>query len=165
MVIAAPRSGTAWAANWLTTESSLCLHDPLFEHHLDSWDQILSSRRLGVACTGVALFAEYLRTHTAKKVVLHRDLKEINASLELMGLWPLTAQWQGALEQVEGLHVDWRELLDNPEPIWTHLMDSPFDQARHAILRKFNVQMDFEKVNPNPVTVQRLFASFASLQR
>ena len=27
-VFALPRSGTAWLANWLTTDRSLCLHDP-----------------------------------------------------------------------------------------------------------------------------------------
>lgn len=159
MIIAAPRSGTAWAANWLTTESSLCLHDPLFEHHIEEWDSILSPRKLGVACTGVAMFPKFLKEHPARKVVLHRDLDEVNLSLHQMGLPVLDVPaWTRALNDVDGLHVDWRNLWEAPAPIWSHLMDTTsLDHARHRLLTKLNVQMDFERVRPDPDAVRRTF--------
>lgn len=160
MIIAAPRSGTAWAANWLTTERSLCLHDPLFEYSVEMWDSIWCDRSLGVACTGCVLFPAYLKNHPARKVVLHRDIGEVNRSLHQMGLSSLNlAVWTEALRNVEGLHVDWRSLWSNPRPIWEHLMHAPFDVNRHRLLTKLNVQMDFEKVNPDPVAVRAMFTA------
>lgn len=158
MVLGAPRSGTAWCSNWLTTETSLCLHDPLFHHSLDEWEGIPCNRRLGVACTGSPLFSAFLMKHPARKVVLHRDLDEVNLSLRHIGLPALNVPyWTEALRSVDGLHVDWRALWDNPGPIWEHLMDTSFDRPRHALLRKLNVQMDFERVNPDPAAVRRTF--------
>lgn len=160
MIIAAPRSGTAWAANWLTTETSLCLHDPLFEHSIETWDSIPCDRCLGVACTGSAIFPAFLRKHPARKVVLHRDIGEVNQSLHQMGLSSLNvAIWTEALRNVEGLHVDWRSLWRNPRAIWEQLMDTPFDVNRHRLLTKLNVQMDFEAVKPDPVVVRAMFTA------
>lgn len=156
MVLGAPRSGTAWCSNWLTTETSLCLHDPLFHHSLDEWDGIPCNRRLGVACTGVAMFSGFLKNHPARKVVLHRDLDEVNLSLYQMGLPVLDVSvWTRALNAVDGLHVDWRNLWESPRAIWEQLMDAPFDLARHRLLTRLNVQMDFERVRPDPVAVRR----------
>lgn len=160
MVIAAPRSGTAWCSNWLTTETSLCVHDPLFEHSPETWDSIPSDRQLGCACTGIATFPKFLRHHPARKVVLHRDMDEVNLSLHQMGLSRLHAEyWTDALRRVDGLHVHWRNLWENPRPIWEHLMRTPFDAARHELLCKLNVQMDFERVKPNPAAVRRMFSA------
>jgi hypothetical protein len=38
------------------------------------------------------------------------------------------------------------DLWDNPEPIWSHLIGTPFDAERHALLKELNVQVDFERV-------------------
>lgn len=144
MVIGAPRSGTSWAANWLTTDKTLCLHDPLFKHHFLELDDIKSSRALGVSCTGLAMFADFVNQHPAPKVVLHRDIDEINSSLENIGMPILPKSWPHLLDRIHGLHVIWTELFDNPAPIYRHLFGSDHDHERHEILRELEVQTRYE---------------------
>lgn len=161
MVLGAPRSGTAWAANWLTTERTLCLHDVLFEHALEDVDALPCDRILGVADTGIGLFPDWVRDHPAKKVVLHRGLKEVNASLRKAGLPTVGMDWYRKLYNLTGdnvLHVDWKVLFEAPEVIHRHLFldELPFDGVRHKLLATLNVQVDFEKVDPDPVVCRRM---------
>lgn len=157
MILGAPRSGTAWAANWLSTERTLCLHDPLFNRDLDELDQIPCDRTLGVADTGLLLFPGFLARHPARKVILHRDLGEIENSLRRAGLPPLERNWDRELREIDGLHVDWRDLFERPgmiyEYLFGHLMS---DYPRHQLLCKLNVQMDFEKIDPDPAVTRRM---------
>jgi hypothetical protein len=159
MIIGAPRSGTTWASNWLTTERSLCLHDPLFRWPYNELDAVQSSRMLGIACTGVALFPEWVNEHPARKVVLRRDLKEIDASLVRIGMTPISNQWRGVLDQIVGIHVDWRQLFEKPKSIYEYLLDMPFDEERHAALREINMQPDFGTVSVDHAAISRLMHS------
>lgn len=166
MVIGYPRSGTAWAANWLTTEFSLCLHDPLLEYRYDQLDQILSVKRLGIACTGLARFPAFLNNHPAPKIILHRALPDVQRSLREIGLPELTPEWDGALERIKGMHVTWDELFDNPVPIWMHLLPGQsFDMARHRLLKQLNVQVALEKATPNREAVRHYLQTIRDLAR
>jgi len=146
MVIGLPRSGTAWAANWLTTDTSLCLHDPLFERHYSELDAINSRKRLGVSCTGLFNWPDWLNAHPARKIVLHRPLREINESLEQCGLANMDEEAVRKLERVNGRHFDWRAIFDDPATIYEYLIEKPFDPERHAELVKLNVQRDFGRI-------------------
>jgi hypothetical protein len=77
IVVGLPRSGTAWAANWLTTDTTHCIHDPIAKHHHTELDDLSSSKHLGVSCTGLWRFPDWLNKHPAKKVILRRDRAEI----------------------------------------------------------------------------------------
>lgn len=157
MVVGAPRSGTAWAANWFTTDRTLCLHDPLWRLDLESLDKLQTKKTLGMACTGVALFPEWVDQHPARKLILHRDIKEINASLRRMGIKPINPKWSQILERIEGLHASWRDLFEKPQPLWEFIFPHlPFDSERHTELLRYNVQMDFEAVDPDPAVVGRM---------
>lgn len=136
MLLAAPRSGTAWAANWLTTDTSLCLHDPMFKHTHAELDARPGERTLGIACTVSALLE--INQHPARKVILHRDPAEVRASMAILGI-------RGdydfhALDRVEGQHHDWMDLFNNPKPLYEYLLERPFDEERHDLLRRLNVQ-------------------------
>lgn len=163
MVIGAPRSGTAWASNWLTTERTLCLHDVLFSHVLEEVDNLPHDRLLGLADTGLALRPEWVKDHKAKKVILHRAVDEIEQSLEKAGL-PSTKHidWFARLYDIDGLHVDWKVMFERPEIIHHYLFgeEFPFDAERHALLAKLNVQVDFEKVDPDPVACRKMVERF-----
>lgn len=139
MLIAAPRSGTAWAANWLTTDSTLCLHEPTARWTPQEWDTLRSERRLGVACTvSAALHRDFLNAHPARKVVLHRDINEIRASMRALSI---AGDYDvGVLEQINGQHYEWSELFSNPAPIYEFLIGKPFDAERHTELLAFNIQ-------------------------
>lgn len=167
MVLGAPRSGTAWAANWLTTDKTLCLHDPLFQRHYTDLDSIHTSKRLGIACTGSALFPDWVLQHPAPKVILHRDFDQIERSLATVGLPGLPPIWRtGVLDRIDGLHVQWEELFERPASIWSHLLpDIPFDAERHAMLRELEVQIRYEGVDVNPTAVGRLMRELAAAMR
>lgn len=156
MVIGAPRSGTAWASNWLTTEKTLCMHEVLFTHAPEDLDKVPCDRTLGVADTGLMLFPEWVAAHPAKKVILHREPRHIMASLRRAGLEDAWQDWPRLLRSLPGLHVKWDVLFKDPAKITRHLFDSEPDMVRHALLAKLNVQADFEKIDPDPAVTRRL---------
>lgn len=162
MVIAAPRSGTTWSANWLTTDSTVCLHDPLWTRHYSELDAIESKKTLGIACTGSALFPDWLNSHPARKVILHRPLAEVDASLEAIGLPACSRGWHGVLDRINGMHVTWRALWESPRLIYEHLLQRPFDAERHELLRQMRVQPDFERVDIDPAHTARMMRAIQS---
>jgi len=152
MVLSAPRSASTWAANWLTTEKTLCLHDPVLEHYPEDLDTIACDRALGVACTGLALLPDFLRLHGARKVIIHRPLHEIDDSLEHIGLTKLGSQWQTALDKIGGFHVFYDDLFDIKEAagIYEYLTRQRFDAARYQQLVAMHVEPNFGKVKIKP---------------
>jgi hypothetical protein len=147
MVLGAPRSGTSWASVWLTTDKTLCLHDPLFGQHYSALDEIESERTLGIACTGCALFPQWVNQHPARKLILRRDLKEIDESSARIGMPPVSEAWEGVLDRIQGLHVPWTYLWDRPKEVYEYLLDAPFDTDRHALLKGMNIQRDMKQVS------------------
>ena len=154
MVLAAPRSGTAWVSNWLTTDRSLCLHDPLFKWHYKDWDRLPFQReKLGVACTGIAVLnPNWARSYPCRKLVIHRPIGEINASLGKLGLPALGIEWDLALDAIDGYHVQW-DLLTSPskqaELVWDWLLGLPYDADRHLALAELNIQRDLNRISIN----------------
>lgn len=149
MLVGAPRSATAWASVWLTTDKTLCYHDPLYEQTYDDLDWKISSRKIGIACTGAALFPKWLKPHKARKVIVHRDVKDINASIERVKLQPILS-WQSRLDAITGMHIEFRELFEAPRRIYEYLLELPFDKERHALLCKLNIQRDLKFLNDDP---------------
>lgn len=156
MLIAAPRSATTWASNWLTTDHSTCLHDPLLKWTKDELMTLeaSSSKTLGMACTGIALFPDWVNAHPARKVILHRDLDEIDASLQRIGMTPCGVQWKGVLEKIDGIHLDWTELFKRPRHIYEFLLNLPFDPERWAVLKEINMQPNFGSLSINREATQ-----------
>lgn len=151
MIIAAPRSGTAWASNWLTTDTTTCLHDPLLRWTRGELAHLQSPKMLGVACTGLGLFTDYVNDHPARKIILRRPLEEVDASLMRIGMPPCSEQWEGVLEKIIGVHLNWQELfqVDRAKMIYEYLLDRPFDAERWAVLREMNVQANFGALSIN----------------
>lgn len=163
MLLSAPRSASTWASAWLTTDTSLCLHDPLWQHHYSDLDAIPSAhKRIGIACTGIALFPEFVNSHPAKKIILHRDIAEVDASLERIGLTSTHGTWEGVLDRIRGIHLPWTALFDDPKHIYEYLLDRPFDAARHALLREINMQPAFAKLSIDRSATQRLIRELES---
>jgi hypothetical protein len=153
MVLSAPRSASTWVANWLTTEKTLCLHDPVLEHRVEALDHLPCDRMLGVSCTGMALLTKFVNAHPAKKVVLHRDLREVNQSLYAIGLTKVGPAWDKALAKVDGaMHVQYADVFDPDcaKAIWEYLTGLPFDEPRHQLLRNMHVEPNFVKVKVVP---------------
>lgn len=152
MVLSAPRSASSWVANWLTTEHTMCLHDPVFEHEPERLDFIPMSRTLGVACTALALLPDFVNGHPSRKVVVHRDFAEVDRSLVSIGLTALSSRWTHALEEIQGMHVHYADLFDihKAKPIYEYLTEQRFDAERHRQLRMLHVEPNFKKLKIVP---------------
>jgi hypothetical protein len=138
MLLGAPRSATAWCSNWLTTDNTLCIHEPLARWSIGELDEIKSSKVLGIACTVLAQAPEFVNRHSSRKVILHRDATEVRESmrkLRIEGAYDFAA-----MDRIEGMHCDWRKVFTDPEPIYTFLLNRKFDRERHAELINLNVQ-------------------------
>jgi hypothetical protein len=160
MIIAAPRSATTWASNWLTTDETLCLHDPLIKWTRDELDAIETPKMLGIACTAIALFPEWVNAHPARKVILHRDLSEVDDSLDRIGMTGCGSQWAGVLDRIDGVHMPWDALFDpvRAKAIYEYLLDRPFDAERWAVLREINAQPHFQGVSINREATARFMS-------
>jgi hypothetical protein len=154
MVLGGPRSGSTWAANWLTTDRNICLHDPLLEytkHQLDIME--IPGHRIGISCTSSILFPEWVLKHPARKAILYRETDEINYALEALGLTRL--EHGGHARRLKAL-IDvgipvwwWQSLFDRKEAmaLWTHLIpDMPFDPYRHQLLSEMNIQPQWKRL-------------------
>lgn len=142
IVTALPRSGTTWAANWLTTDKSICLHDALGDYSTEELDARPNNlKRQGISCTAAWLKQEWIENHPGKVLILERDPDEVNQSLVEIGLPPLKKQHIDWFKTVKGVRIPYTALFDAPEELWTYLMPGmPFDEERHAELKKMNIQ-------------------------
>ena len=153
MVLGGPRSATTWAANWLTTDTTFCLHDPLLEYTRRQLDVMtIPDKLIGIACTSSILFPEWVLKHPAKKIMLYRPVEEINYSLETLGLPTLDAYAHFKRMKVlmdKGIEpIFWQSLFDREvaAKVWKTLIGTPFDSYRHDLLIQFNVQPQFRNL-------------------
>jgi hypothetical protein len=139
MVLSAPRSGSAWAANWLSLPGHVCLHEPLWDHYLDDLDAL--PHVWGAACTALGRFPEWVNAHPSPKVILHRPLEAINRSLQAVGLPWADPQLIENLWKCHGMHTAWSDLFTLPgaKAIHEHLEVGAFDQERWEMLRYLKV--------------------------
>jgi hypothetical protein len=117
-------------------------------------------KAFGISCTALPLFPDYVNKHPAPRVILHRPVDEINASLDKLGLSGLSAEWHGKLQNLVGWHLDYTALFDpdQAKKIYEYLLDKPFDYQRHQLLREMQVEPDISNVVHNPGAVRALVA-------
>ena len=158
MIIGLPRSATTWAANYFTTDRSLCLHDPLYTRHYAELDGIDFDGRLGgVACTGLWRFPTWVNAHPAKKIILRRNLDDINASMAEIGLPACTEEESFQLANIDGEHFHFADLFNPFYARW--MCDSiglSFDADRHAELCQIEMQPKFSGLKVGKEVTRRL---------
>lgn len=155
MVLGGPRSATTWAANWLTTDTTLCLHDPLLEYTTERLKRLqpASGKRLGISCTSSLLYPDWLNAQKCPKLVLYRDVKEINRSLRELGLVELIesrhlARIADAAKQKNVMLVPYEYLFlpTAAKRIAAHL-GVPFDAERHNMLIQMRIEPLWKRLN------------------
>ena len=144
LVIGAPRSMTTWCSNWLTTDTTLCLHGLSANKHYSEWDSIQSDKVLGVSDTTICMFPRWVNAHSARKVIIHRDKKEVDGEMD----------WN--LDRIRGVHIHIDELLNNPKPIYEYLLERPFDKERHALLHGMQINRMSDRIEFDKETLYRL---------
>jgi len=133
------------------------LHDPLYKWHYSELDGLKSHKKLGLSCTGLYFFVDWINQHPAKKVVLHRDGKEIRDSLEELGLPAMPEDfYERQLWKVGGWHYDWKAIFEKPREIYEYLLGQPFDEERHNLLKDIHMQPAFENITINAEKTRRL---------
>ena len=154
MVVALPRSATAWVANWLNTDSVFCLHDPLYPLHYLDWDSDTSIfpkkncetgyTHTGVACTGIWRWPEFLDSHPAKKVFIDRDLRDINYSLDRLGMPRISQPEFDQFRSAQGLRVDYKNLFRQKfaSQVVEHLFEGavPINWLRYRELSQLKIE-------------------------
>jgi hypothetical protein len=140
-VFGLPRSATAWLANWLTTDRTLCLHDPFAATMPEHWDA--GGKRLGMSCTGSYLFPRWLDTLDCPVAVIEREPGEVSASLEAIGLPEDVGALKHALDATDGRRWRFADLWneDKARELWAFLLPRiPFDAQRYRLLRNLRVE-------------------------
>lgn len=152
IVLGLPRSGTTWLANFLTTDRSLCLHDP-FNELPEHWP--LDGRRWGISCTGAYMLTGWLKRQQCPVAVIERDPTECAASLrvagygsgDVSGLLPCFMAAKGRRFRFADL---WTET--GARSLWEHVLPGlPFDGIRYRLLAEMNVQPHKWEVNAEVV--------------
>src|SRR4249919_2006044 len=141
MVLGLPRSGTTWLSNWLTTDRTLCLHDPFSRALPERWPR--DHRRRGISCTGAYMLPKWLQHQHCPTVVITRDRDACTASLRKMGLPDITDDMVAALDAVEAPRFTFADLWNEAKAkgLWKYLVPGvAFDPARYRQLRDVNVQ-------------------------
>ena len=160
MVVGGPRSATTWVANLLTTDTTLCLHDPLLEHTSKQLENAhFPGKRVGIADTSAIMWPEWIAVHPAKKVVLWREVSEINVSLRALGLPEMDAvSHYRRLSMLSHIPVlPWQAVFT---PLGAmrlcKLLDVPFDRYRFEELVKMNIQPQFSRLPVSKEAAQEL---------
>jgi hypothetical protein len=154
-----PRSRTAWTANWLTTDNSICHHDIPF-------DKSLLNGREHVGFCGPEVVMQYNEIRQelpdAPWLVLLRNSRDallsfrkvadplLEVSEEAMRkLWEEREYAIGSLTSRPGVEcVRFEELDLEPvaRSVWAHLLAGiAFDVERWRMLCDFNIQQDVNK--------------------
>lgn len=160
MVLGGPRSATTWMANLLSTDTTLCLHDPLLEYTNVQLDKmIVPGKRIGISDTAALLWPEWLVSHPAKKILLWRDPAEINVSLRALGLSELDpAKHAARIAAVNGIKI-YPSWMVFKAPIAFEICKRfgvPFCRYRFEELKKMNVQPHFKQVPVGREAAQEL---------
>jgi hypothetical protein len=150
MVLGGPRSATTWLANLLTTDTTICLHDALLEHTASDLDKLMvPGKRVGISDTSASAFPEWVNAHQCPKIILYRDIEQINASLEALGLLPLDSKRHAArlLTIANARMYQWNAVFHGPHAmeICKHL-NVPFCPWRFAELKKMNIQPQMNRL-------------------
>lgn len=134
-----PRSRSTWIANWLTTEKTICLHDPLRDKTIKDIEAMKADKVLGIADTSLLLYGDKLNRYRCKKLIVHRNQNQVSRSVGQK----VDARLASQLNGVKGLHVQYDEINAMGRDIWEYLIGDGFDRERFDLLVDMNIEPHF----------------------
>jgi len=150
MILALPRSGTAWVANLLTTDTSLCIHEAFMDHSIDDLDNRSYDGMLGIAETSAFIRVDELNLHSAKKLIIDRPFDEINNSIVKLGFKAMPSYSADLMIQLKGYRIAYKDLFnyDIMAEAYYYLLRKELNQERHRMLCQMNIE--------NTVAIERV---------
>jgi hypothetical protein len=100
-------------------------------------DSLYPERMLGLSDTTLGLLPDWVNAHSARKLIVHRDVAEVEKSLGM----PCPEM---QLYDIQGMHVHFNELDDRAKDIWEYLTQTEFDAVRFNLLKDMEVQPHFD---------------------
>lgn len=136
----------------MTTDTTICLHDPLLEYTLPNLQRLTFSdgRRFGISCTSSVLYPDWVNAQKCPKVVLYREVSEINRSLRELGLVELIeSRHLVRLSNIKGaLLVPYEQLFTQTGArAIAKFLKVPFDAARHDVLMQMRIEPHWKRLN------------------
>jgi hypothetical protein len=156
LIIGLPRSRTAWMSLFMTTDNTICYHEPSEAiSSIDQLDPYFNKDNYtfsGISDSNMGFFARpIMEKYKTKTLVIDRDLITVENSVALMGI-PKTdycSKLKNALIEIKHnpdvMWVPYHSLdsLRVLEKIWWHLMPGlAFDEDRAKLFMKMNIQVD-----------------------
>ena len=157
-VIGLPRSGTTWLANWLTTDRTLCLHDPFMNLLPEELEDYSTDKQLGISCTG-AYALKWFDTLDCPIIAIDRDADEVDASLRKASLPALTDKLKDSFARARGKRYRFTDIWneDKAREMWAFLLpDVPFNEERYRMLTEIQVQPHMGKWVPDMNIIETL---------
>jgi len=144
MVLGLPRSGTAWLANLLTTDDSICLHEALIDSTIEQLDKFEHSGLFGIAETA-GVFLPDVISYPCKKLIVDRPIDDIKRSLHQIGLPTMPDVEVDLLSGIEGYKIAFKDLFnfDAMQLAYKFLLNKDLSKDRHILLRQMNVQNQY----------------------
>ena len=142
MVLGLPRSGTAWLANLFTTSKSYCKHEALWNSSFEELDQQKHTVSFGIAETSGFSIVDTINAHSARKLIIRRDLSEINESLGKLKIPKMTHDHMDKLLSISGYHMDFCDIFDYERmaKAYDYVLQDRLERYRHEFLCDMNVQ-------------------------
>ncbi len=142
MVLALPRSGTAWVANLLTTDTSLCIHEAFMDHSINDLDTRSYDGLLGIAETSAFIRVDEINQHSAKKLVIDRPFDEIYKSIVELGFKAMPSYSADLMIQLKGYRIAYKDLFNYEimSEAYYYLLRKELNQERHKMLCQMNIQ-------------------------
>jgi hypothetical protein len=156
IVLGLPRSATTWLSVWLTTDRSLCLHDPFAESLPEHWPS--DGRRFGISCTGAYLFPRWLAQQECPVAIIEREPAACDRSLHRIGLGD-TGPLLNPLRNTEGRRCRFADLWNEDEAhdLWAFLLPGvPFDALRYRLLKDIQIQPHMGKWRFEPSVFEEM---------
>lgn len=142
MVLALPRSGSAWVANLLTTDTSLCIHESAMDYHTTDLDAMEYNGTLGIAETSAFIRVDELNLHSAKKLIIDRPFDDINKSIAELGFKAMPSYSADLMIQLKGYRIAYKDLFNYEimSEAYYYLLRKELNQERHKMLCQMNIQ-------------------------
>lgn len=178
LILALPRSRTAWLSIFLTHSNSFCFHEPLLGcstvADLEQRFREVDTEVVGGADTGAALFLDRIveLMPDIRLAVVERPLEQCAQSLRALGdidviiatesLRRIQSALDDAKQRYRPLVVRFADLNDpdTARALWEHCIGEGFDPVRFSDLCRFNIEIIPEafwaRVRENQANIQAL---------